>query len=136
MVQNGSTTGSAPHLVFAYVTMLQWVAPRALTQRLSDAELDTAQSFVGSVEVVRDGVLEAVQFPVPDSVRRAADNPVVDAAVSQLLHSTDIARDAQSNKLRDFVRTSAAVLDVVRCQDQLWQLTTAVQGAGVTCGPL
>jgi hypothetical protein len=85
----------------------------------------------GRIEIVRDGVLEVVSFPTPLSVRSAVGDVNVDDALKQLKTSPDISRDFHANKLRDFVRQSGTVLNVIKCQNQLNMLArTSSSGNG------
>ena len=73
----------------------------------------------GRIEIVRDGVLEVVSFPTPLSVRSAEGDVNVDDAVRRLKASPNISRDFHANKLRDFIRESDSVLNVIKYQNQL-----------------
>ena len=53
-------------------------------QTFSRQQLDKLETYLGQVEIVRDGVLEVVLFPAPESVRLAVDDIHVRDAVRAL----------------------------------------------------
>jgi hypothetical protein len=105
-------------LVFGYFQLLSDVLPRALSEFLGP-DLELVEQYRGRIEMVRDGVLEVVCFPTPLAVRTAVGDVHVEDAVKSLLTSPNISRDFHSNKLRDFVRESATVINIIKYQNLL-----------------
>lgn len=53
-------------------------------QTFTRQQLDKLETYLGQVEIVRDGVLEVVLFPAPESMRLAVDDIHVRDAVRAL----------------------------------------------------
>jgi hypothetical protein len=110
--------GIVDQLVFGYFQLLSDVSPRALSEFLGP-DVELVEQYRGRIEMVRDGVLEVVCFPTPLAVRTAVGDVHVEDAVKSLLTSPNISRDFHSNKLRDFVRESATVINIIKYQNLL-----------------
>ena len=127
-------------LVFSYYAMLIEAAPRLITETFDRKRINKLETFLGHIEIVRDGVLEVVLFPAPQSVRLATSDINVRDALRDLKQDPTISRDFHANKLRDFVRQSDKVLSVIKCQNQLRLLSLnttngacCVAGVGISC---
>ncbi len=65
-------------------------------QTFDRQHLSQLETYLGHIEIVRDGVLEVVLFPAPQSARLAVDDIHVKDALRQLKQVQDLASGART----------------------------------------